>query len=77
VEVEGTVKWFSPEKGFGFVVCEDGGKDVFVHISVVERAGLRGLDEGQRLAMKVVRTQMGIPFTDRSREKCQVLLVFR
>jgi CspA family cold shock protein len=59
VEIEGTVKWFNPEKGFGFVVCEDGGKDVFVHISVVERAGLRGLDEGQRLAMKVVRTQKG------------------
>lgn len=58
-EVEGTVKWFNPEKGFGFVVCEDGGKDVFVHVSVVERAGLRGLDEGQRLAMKVVKTQKG------------------
>jgi len=41
------------------VVCEDGGKDVFVHVSVVERAGLRGLDEGQRLAMKVVKTQKG------------------
>jgi CspA family cold shock protein len=59
VEIEGTVKWFNPEKGFGFVVGDDGGKDVFVHISVVERAGLRGLDEGQRLAMKVVKTQKG------------------
>lgn len=59
VSIEGTVKWFNPEKGFGFVVCEDGGKDVFVHISVVERAGLAGLDEGQRLAMKVVQTQKG------------------
>jgi CspA family cold shock protein len=59
VEVEGTVKWFNPDKGFGFVACEDGGKDVFVHISIVERAGLRGLDEGQRLAMKVVKTQKG------------------
>ena len=59
VDIEGTVKWFNPEKGFGFVVCDDGGKAVFVHISIVERAGLRGLDEGQRLAMKVVRTQKG------------------
>jgi CspA family cold shock protein len=59
IEVKGTVKWFNPEKGFGFVVTEDGGEDVFVHISVVERAGLRGLDEGQRLAMKVVTTPKG------------------
>jgi CspA family cold shock protein len=59
IEIKGTVKWFNPEKGFGFVVCEDGGKDVFVHISVVERAGLRGLDEGQRLAMKVAKTPKG------------------
>jgi len=59
IEIDGTVKWFNHEKGFGFVACEDGGKDVFVHISVVERAGLRGLDEGQRLAMKVARTQKG------------------
>jgi CspA family cold shock protein len=58
-DVEGTVKWYNPEKGFGFVVCEDGEKDVFVHVSVVERAGLRGLDEGQRLAMKVVKTAKG------------------
>jgi CspA family cold shock protein len=59
IDIEGTVKWFNPEKGFGFAVCDDGGRDVFVHIFVVERAGLRGLDEGQRLAMKVVRTQKG------------------
>jgi CspA family cold shock protein len=57
--VEGTVKWFNPDKGFGFVACEDGEKDVFLHISVVERAGLRGVDEGQRLSMKVVKTQKG------------------
>jgi CspA family cold shock protein len=57
--IEGTVKWFNADKGFGFVVCEDGEKDVFVHVSIVERAGLRGLDEGQRLAMKVVKTQKG------------------
>lgn len=58
-ELEGTVKWFNPDKGFGFAVTEDGGKDVFIHISVVERAGLRAVAEGQRLAMKVVRTQKG------------------
>ena len=59
VDIEGSVKWFNADKGFGFVVCEDGEKDVFLHISVVERAGLRTVDEGQRLAMKVVRTQKG------------------
>jgi CspA family cold shock protein len=59
ISTEGTVKWFNADKGFGFVVCEDGERDVFVHASIVERAGLRGLGEGQRLAMKVVRTQKG------------------
>lgn len=45
----GTVKWFNPTKGFGFIVPEDGGNDVFVHISEVEKAGLKALDEGQRV----------------------------
>lgn len=45
----GTVKWFNATKGFGFIQPDNGGKDVFVHISAVERAGLRGLDEGQKL----------------------------
>ena len=44
----GTVKWFNAQKGYGFIQPEDGGKDVFVHISAVERAGLRELREGQR-----------------------------
>jgi CspA family cold shock protein len=57
--VEGTVKFYNAPKGFGFVVCEDGEKDVFVHASVVERAGLSGLDEGQRLAMQVVNAPKG------------------
>ena len=57
--IEGTVKWYNPDKGFGFVGCEDGGKDVFLHATVVERAGLRALDEGQRVSMKVVQTQKG------------------
>jgi CspA family cold shock protein len=46
----GTVKWFNPTKGFGFIQPDDGGQDVFVHISAVEQAGLRGLNEGQQVA---------------------------
>ena len=45
----GTVKWFNTTKGYGFIQPENGGKDVFVHVSAVERAGLRGLNEGQRV----------------------------
>ena len=45
----GTVKWFNPTKGFGFIQPDDGGQDVFVHISAVEQAGLRGLNEGQQV----------------------------
>jgi len=45
----GTVKWFNPTKGFGFIVPENGGNDVFVHISAVEQAGLKALDEGQKV----------------------------
>jgi CspA family cold shock protein len=58
-EVEGTVKWYNAEKGFGFVVAEDGEKDVFIHISVVEKAGMRMLADGQRVSMQVVKTQKG------------------
>ena len=46
----GTVKWFNAQKGFGFIQPEDGSKDVFVHISAVERAGMAGLNEGQRVS---------------------------
>ena len=46
----GTVKWFNSTKGFGFIEPENGGPDVFVHISAVERAGLRGLNEGQKIS---------------------------
>jgi CspA family cold shock protein len=49
----GTVKWFNPTKGFGFIVPEDGGNDVFVHISAVEAAGLKGLDEGQKVQFEL------------------------
>jgi cold shock protein len=51
---QGTVKWFNSQKGFGFIQPDDGGKDVFVHISAVERAGLRGLNEGQKVSFDVV-----------------------
>ncbi|MGE4220657.1 MAG: cold-shock protein [Alphaproteobacteria bacterium] len=46
----GTVKWFNSTKGYGFIQPENGGPDVFVHISAVERAGLRGLNEGQKIS---------------------------
>lgn len=46
---KGKVKWFNPQKGFGFIEPEEGGNDVFVHISAVEKAGLRGLDDGQEI----------------------------
>jgi len=49
----GTVKWFNAQKGFGFIQPEDGGKDVFVHISAVERAGMYDLKEGQKLTYEV------------------------
>jgi len=49
----GTVKWFNSQKGFGFIQPEGGGKDVFVHISAVERAGLQGLNEGQAISYEV------------------------
>jgi CspA family cold shock protein len=57
--LDGTVKWFNPEKGFGFVAGEDGGKDVFVHISILQSAGMGPLTDGQRVAMKIVETPKG------------------
>ncbi len=50
----GTVKWFNGQKGFGFIQPDDGSKDVFVHISAVERAGMSTLNDGQRLTYEVV-----------------------
>jgi CspA family cold shock protein len=50
----GTVKWFNTQKGFGFIQPSDGGKDVFVHITAVERAGLRSLNEGQQVSYDLV-----------------------
>jgi cold shock protein len=51
---QGTVKFFNDQKGFGFIQPDDGGKDVFVHISAVERAGMRALNEGQKITFDVV-----------------------
>jgi CspA family cold shock protein len=49
----GTVKWFNETKGFGFIQPDDGGKDVFVHISAVERSGMRNLTEGQKISYEM------------------------
>ncbi|HRF09359.1 MAG TPA: cold-shock protein [Xanthobacteraceae bacterium] len=49
----GTVKWFNTQKGFGFIQPDDGGKDVFVHISAVQRAGLQTLNEGQKVSFDI------------------------
>ena len=51
---KGTVKWFNGQKGFGFIQPDDGSKDVFVHISAVERAGMYGLNEGQKVSFEIV-----------------------
>jgi cold shock protein len=52
---KGTVKWFNSQKGYGFIQPQSGGKDVFVHISAVERAGLSGLNEGQTIEFPALR----------------------
>ena len=51
----GTVKWFNTTKGYGFIQPEDGGKDIFVHISAVQRSGLQGLNDGQRVSYELER----------------------
>ena len=50
---QGVVKWYNSQKGYGFIQPDDGGKDVFVHVSALERSGLRGLAEGQRVSFEV------------------------
>jgi cold shock protein len=59
VEETGTVKWFSIERGFGFIALNDGGKDVFVHISALERSGIEGLSDGQTVVVDVVEGRKG------------------
>ena len=56
---QGTVKWFNPTKGYGFIAPDTGGKDVFVHISAVQKAGLRSLSEGQKIGFEVEQQQNG------------------
>ena len=56
---QGTVKWFNPTKGFGFIQPEDGSQDAFVHISAVERAGLTSLNEGQKVSFDLVAGRDG------------------
>jgi CspA family cold shock protein len=52
--MQGIVKWFNGQKGFGFIQPDDGSKDVFVHVSAMERAGMRTLNEGQKIAYEIV-----------------------
>jgi CspA family cold shock protein len=56
---KGTVKWFNAQKGFGFIQPDDGSKDVFVHISAVERSGIGSLNEGQKISFEIERGQQG------------------
>ncbi len=60
----GTVKWFNPAKGFVFITPEDGGKDVFVHITAVEAAGMGTLSEGQKVKFEVVEDPRGLKASD-------------
>jgi len=63
VEDTGTVKWFNAERGYGFIALDSGGKDVFVHISALERSGLTSLAEGQPVIVDVVEGRKGLEAT--------------
>ncbi len=60
----GTVKWFNAEKGYGFIAPEEGGKDVFVHITAVRAAGLDGLKDNQKIAFEIRSGRDGRPMAD-------------
>jgi len=56
---QGTVKFFNADRGYGFITPDDGGRDIFVHITAVERAGLQGLNEGQRVTFEIEADKKG------------------
>jgi CspA family cold shock protein len=60
IKETGTVKWFNSERGYGFIALDSGGKDVFVHISALERSGISTLDEGQAVVVDVVEGRKGL-----------------
>jgi len=60
----GTVKWFNATKGYGFITPDDGGKDVFVHITAVEQSGIGALTEGQRINYQVIEDRRGLKAVD-------------
>jgi CspA family cold shock protein len=60
----GTVKWFNPDKGFGFITQENGGEDVFVHFRAIVSDGYKSLDEGQRVSYEIERGQKGLQAAD-------------
>jgi len=57
---QGTVKWFSQEKGYGFITPDDGGEDIFVHYSAVKGSGFRSLEEGERVSYEVTQGRRGL-----------------
>ena len=64
---EGTVKWFSEEKGYGFITPDEGGEDLFVHFSGIEGSGFKTLDEGEKMTYEVTEGRKGLQATDVSR----------